>query len=456
MKTYSRISLIFVALILVFTLFFGVTGVAQAADFDNDGTIGPNEVIDDDLFLNGNTVAMAGTINGNLVAAGNTVTVSGTVNGDAFIFGNTLLVEEGAVITGNLFFGGQTANVAGSVRNSVFGGSTSVTFGPSSVVSGNVYYGGFQIETLPGASVGRDLYTGVYQATLNGNINGSLKMGGSSLVLGGPIGGDATIDVSGSTSGYTPSFPGIPGVTSIQASGITMTEGATIGGTLTYTADQPTVGQNAAPTVVYQTPVPYGEDGYRVPSTPMARFRISWVGGVLAEFIKLMALGALALWLIPVIMRKTSDALGDKPWYALGYGFLIDLISVVAAIMLPLLFIGIGIMVALISLGGLTNIWCGSIATAFCLVLMAFAFLVFTGSVLVVCYTVGDLLLTKVAPAVNGKKWLAMLCGVAIFVLVTRIPVIGWLIGLASGFLGIGAMWLAWRKTVKPAGITTP
>ena len=62
--------LIFVLpIILIFTLSFGIANPAQAVEFDDDGIVTADEVIDDDLFITGDNVKIDGTINGDLIAA---------------------------------------------------------------------------------------------------------------------------------------------------------------------------------------------------------------------------------------------------------------------------------------------------------------------------------------------------------------------------------------------------
>jgi len=45
----------------------------------------------------------------------------------------------------------------------------------------------------------------------------------------------------------------------------------------------------------------------------------------------------------------------------------------------------------------------------------------------------------------------ALVIGVLIYVLVSSIPIIGLLIGLAATLIGVGAMWLAYQAWRKPA-----
>ena len=85
--------------------------------------VGPNEVINDDLY-----------------AVGGTITVEGTVNGDLGAFGGTITVTGLAV--------GGTVVINGPVREDVLVGGGTMTVGPA-------------------AQVGRDLYLGAVPAPIS-------------------------------------------------------------------------------------------------------------------------------------------------------------------------------------------------------------------------------------------------------------------------------------------------
>ena len=55
--------------------------------------IGAGDVIDDDLFLTGETVEMNGTVNGDLFATGQRITINGEVNGNLFVSGSDITLN---------------------------------------------------------------------------------------------------------------------------------------------------------------------------------------------------------------------------------------------------------------------------------------------------------------------------------------------------------------------------
>ena len=90
-------------------------------------------------------------------------------------------------------------------------------------------------------------------------------------------------------------------------------------------------------------------------------------------------------------------------------------------------------------------------------VVTIFTLLVSYGSKLVVAYLGGVWLYQKMAPQADtgkyGHKFLGLLIGVLIYVILRGIPILGWFVGLAATLVGVGAMWLYFRsmRPVKPA-----
>lgn len=250
---------------LMLSMVFNITKPVQASYFDNDGVIGADEVIDDDVFIGADQVIVDGEVNGFLAAAGNTVTINGVINGDAFLVGNQITVSKDAVITGNLFVGCQNATVAGEVNGSLLGGSASMIVSEGANIGRNVYYGGFSLETKPGTATGRDLYAGLYQAVLDGKIGRNANLDAGAVELNGAVGGDVQVDLGTSTENelQTPPTFFFPGMgTTMPAPikpGLRVSPEAKIGGKLVYTASFKELASiNAKPAngIVYQTPVP--------------------------------------------------------------------------------------------------------------------------------------------------------------------------------------------------------
>ncbi|MDK2980396.1 MAG: hypothetical protein PWQ55_743 [Chloroflexota bacterium] len=453
-----------ISLSLVALMVFGIVGTAYAAEFPQGETIPAATTVDDDVFLSGNNVVVDGTVNGILFAAGQTVTLNGTVNGDAFLFGETIVVSEGAVVTGNLFTGAAEITVNGSVEGSVFGGSSAMNLEKEAIVARNLFYGGFSLTTVEGSSVGRDLYLGAYQGLLSGMVDRNLNVGVAALQLNGSVGGDVVVDMgegsdttqSGDWMNYNPYVSKY--VETVLEPGLSVGDHATIGGKSTFigTVDETSqLSPVTADSVVYQTPVPAVSDGNRAPFDGNVRpFNRHFSGGfmwgkalsVVQSLIKLFVLGALALWLLRKPFMKLVDAAYREPMKSMGWGFVLIAVGVLGALIVPLVFIMIGVLVGFLSLGSLLGFWFGLIGSALGLAFLAFFFAVFTVSKVVAAYMFGKWLMKAVFKQNEEKVWLNLLVGVFLYVLIRAIPVVGWLAGLAATLIGAGSLWLAWSN----------
>lgn len=452
-KRSSSILAIVLTLILVLTFTFGSVHPAQAADIRNTGTLPAGETVDDDLILSGDQVQVDGTVNGMLIAAGQTVILNGTINGDAVLVGRTIIVSDKAVIKGNLFTGGQTVTVNGQVTGSIAAGSSSMILG--SKVGSNVYYGGYSLETAQSSAVDRGLYFGGYQAVLKGSIARDLQASAGAVELDGPVGGSATLRVASPGQKAEPVFfgpysaqmpPSIP-------TGLRIGPNATIGGKLVYTSQaNQDAAIKAAPAggIVYQTPVPTERDqrATRV-NQPVVPF-FNGIVNFIRNFVSLLILGLLAVWLLPIVTRGASDIVRAKPAASAGYGLLTIIVAYVGAFLTALLLLGFGLFLTILTLGGLSRVVFGLGFSSLGLAVTAFTMLVIYASKLVVAYLAGDLILAAAAPELKGRRYWAIAIGVLLYAIIRSIPILGWVIEILVVITGVGAMWLYYRSLRGP------
>jgi hypothetical protein len=456
-RSPSSILFVVMTLVLVITIAFGSVSPAQAAEIRRGGVLNSGETIDDDLIISGNQVQVDGTVNGMLIAAGQTVTLNGTINGDAFLFGQDVIVAKNAVIQGNLFSGARTVVVYGEVTGSIAGGAASMQL--SGKVGRNIYFGGYSLETQPGSTAARGLYFGGYQAILKGSIAKDLNASAGAVQLDGSVGGNVQLDVAPTGHDQNMNFYGPYGAqlpTSIP-SGLRIGPEAKIGGKLVYTssANQDTA-VKAAPAggIVYQTPVPNERTNrpYPVVVRPVMPV-LSWMFNFARNFITLLVLGLLAVWLLPLVARNTSEMVRAKPAESAGYGLLTIIVGYIGAFFAALIILALGLFFTVVTLGGLSRVIFGIGFSGLSLVVTAFTLLVSYASKLVVAYLVGDLILAGAAPNLNGRRYWAIALGVLIYALIRSIPFLGWIVGIIVTIIGVGAMWLYYRsrRTQSPA-----
>ncbi len=440
--------------LLVMPYVFSTASPAQAAEIRRSGVLNANETIDDDLVISGEQVRVDGTVNGLLLAGGTTVTLNGTVNGDALLFGRDVIVSDKAVITGNLFAGAQTVTVHGQVKGSILGGAGSMVTG--SKVGRNIYFGGYNLETQPASSVDRGLYFGGYQAILNGSIARNLNASAGAVQLDGSVGGEMRVDVSSPGQAqpqlywfgsYGSQLP--PSI----APGLRIGPDAKIKGQLVYTSQtNQSSAIQAAPSggIVYQTPAPRqtGQGGTVVVRTVSPV--VNWMFARAREFFTLLVLGLLGVWLAPVIFNRANEIARAKPAESAGVGLAAIIVGYVAALMTAVFILAFGLFFTIITLGGLSQVIFGIGFSGLALVVTAFTLVVSFVSKLVVAYLVGDLILAGTAPAIQGRRYWAIVIGVFLYTLIRSIPFLGWLIGLIVTIIGVGALWLLYRSRQTP------
>jgi len=449
---------------LVFMLVLSAVGTVNAAEFPKGETILANETIDDDVFISGENVVIDGIVNGIVFAGGETVTLNGTVNGDAFLFGETIIVSNSAVINGNLVVIGTNNSMNGSVSGSFFSGSMAMVFEKDAAVGRNFYFGGFSLTAEEGSVVGKDLLSGAYQNILSGEIVRDLKVGAEAVELNGSIGGNAVIEVGDSSArDIEDSMAGMQFnpylnqyVPVIVEPGLRVSDSASVAGKLTYTSlinQTSALEKIASGTVIYKTPVPEDADNAHLNYSasevqPFSRNSRSFVWRTAAmsaarNFIKLMALGALALWLLGKPFTKVVDAAYKEPLKAMGWGFVVIAVGFLSTLILPLVFIMVGVIISFVSLGSLSYVWFGLVGLAYLLISALFIFTVFTLSKLITAYMFGKWIMKAVFKETEEKAWLNLLIGVFLFIIIRAIPFIGWIAALAAIMIGTGAFWLA-------------
>jgi len=412
--------------------------VPTARAFEGRGgdviVIKADEVIDDDLYVGASEFTLDGTVKGDLVVGGGTIEINGTVEGDLIAVGQSVVingtVEDDARIAGYaLLVGGQ--------------------------VTDDLLAAGFSLENESGSNVGGDLLFGGYQALLAGDVRGTADLAGGAVEIAGAIGGNANVDVGGAEPGewMPPGFPFAPGMPPVLSvpTGLTVDESASIGGDLNYTANA----KVAIPSGVVAGDVDFtryvpevGErPEVRAPSPALLVGR--WFVRQLRRLTTLLLVGALMMWLVPGWTRKVTSIVQTRPLPSLGWGVvaiaafvLVMLVLIIATVLLAIVF-------GIVTLGELA----GRFATLGGIVMstVAFGFSITWAYVtrIVVSLLLGQLIFRLFKSTAAEHRWWPMLLGVLIFVIITAIPVLGWLATLATVLLGLGAVWLWGRDWLK-------
>jgi cytoskeletal protein CcmA (bactofilin family) len=455
---------ILLAFAMVSTLALTGAQTVRAMEIDNDGKVGADEVINDDLVLTQDIVEMAGTVNGNLIAFGSTVTISGTVNGDIIAGGS--IVNITGTVNGNVFAMGGEVLIDGKVEGSLFFGGNTLTVGPNARVGSNMYAAGFSISLQPGSVVTRDIAAVGYQAILAGEIGRDVRADLGAFELSGKVGRNIILTVGEPTENqeemaYTNFMP-YSHVARLIPVGIHILSGATIGGKLDYYSPvEQAAGIQATPEggVVYHykpsenagnvKDLKDAKQNFTVPIIDFGGMFMGYVFGVIREFLTLVLLGALAVWLIPSLLTRTAGTLRAKPLPSLGWGFLVLVLGVVGMIMAFFLIIMLGLAIGVVTLFGLMGVIFSIGFSATGLFMALFLALAQYGSKLVVALLIGDWFLRLFRKDYSASAFWPLLLGILMMVLVDALPILGTLAGFFVALFGLGAIWLVFRDWWK-------
>lgn len=344
----------------------------------------------------GNDVSVGSgeTINDDLYVAGGTITLDGTVNGSLIVAGGTVSVA--GTVSRDVMVAGGTINLSGHVGGSIraAGGNISIS-GP---VEQDTVIAGGMVDIGSKASVGRDLVLAGGTATVAGPIGRNVTLGSGTLTLRSKVGGN----IKGNVDHLT-------------------LDGAQVAGNLDYTSAnqvQLVNGAHVAGTITRHQPTARGDGGNAF---------LGW----LRALIGIAALGLIFLFLLPRLSTRSIDTLRAQPWLSLGIGAAIVVATPIVAVIIFIigLLIG-GWWLALL----LIPIWILACALGY----------------VVSAFLTGRLVFARLGWGAYADV-LALLAGLLILAIVTVIPIIGWLVGLAAVAFGLGALGMATTQLIRPA-----
>lgn len=386
--------------------------------------VGPGEVVPDDLYAAGETVRIEGTVLGDLVAVGREVIVEGTVEGD-------------------LLAAGQSVTVTGTVGDDVRIAGQILRLGPEARVGDDLVAAGFSLEAEPGSVLGGTAVVFGYQALLAGEVGEGMRGALAALELAGPILGDVEVEV-GAEGDAAPVFWPTPVPVPSVRPGLTLADGARIGGDLSYESPDPgeiASGAEVAGEVTHREVAAPGKE------RPSAAER---AGDALRRLVALLLVGGLLLLVAPGWTAGLADAVRAKPLPALGWGVVFLAASLATALVLAL---AIALLAAVLGVATLTGLVMAVVGTGILAelglvigVLLVCAYL----PPVVVGLAGGRMALIRSGPrgaspaagASRGRGFAAFALGALVLVLLGLVPILGRLVGILVLLLGLGALWL--------------
>ncbi len=405
----------------------GLTAWAFDGRSGNVVTIDTDQVIDDDLYVAARTFTLNGTVKGDLVVVGSTIEINGTVEGDLIAAGQSVVVN--GTVKDDARIAGYALTVGGQVMDDLLAA-------------------GFSLEDKPESKVGGDLVFVGYQARLAGDVGRNVKVNGGAVELAGAVGGNVSVDVGGNEpstgmpTGF-PFYPGLPTVPSVRG-GLTVDEGARIAGNLKYTANVKASipsGVVAGNTDFTQY-VPEVKPTAERPAPGLAARVGTWFVRQLRRLITLLLVGALMMWLVPEWTRKIAGIVQTKPLPSLGWGVVAIAAFVLLMLVLVIVTIVLAIVFGIVTLGELAGRFVTLGGLALGATGLGFSLVWTYVTRIAISLLLGQLIFRLFKSQAAEHRWWPMLLGVVVFVIITAIPVLGWLATLATVLLGLGAVWL--------------
>ncbi|MDQ3966369.1 MAG: polymer-forming cytoskeletal protein [Actinomycetota bacterium] len=393
--------------------------------------IGPDEVIEDDLYVFANEVVVDGTIRGDLVAFGSNITVDGTVEED-------------------LTAAGQTVEIGGTVDDDARVAGQALLLSQDALVSDDLIAAAFSLENEPDSAIGGTLIYAGYQALLSGTIDEDVDVAANALELDGEVGGDVDAEVDGEDGAPQPSlFMPTPRVQMPTVEpGLTLTGLARVGGNLTYEssdeADISPAARIGGELVRTERPAEEEKPTGTVADAVLDNLR---------SLVELVLVGLLLMWLAPYWTRRLADTIQARPLSTLGWGVLGFIVFVALGVAILLVTILLAVIFGFLTLGSVVLLIIGlGLLVEGALVLAFFISTSYLAQI-VVSFLVGRLLLGRVLPNRAAGRVLPLIVGLILYVVLRAIPVLGILVGLIVVLLGLGALfnaiWTVFRR--RPA-----
>ena len=449
MQIPSKKLLVPIALAISLALVLVIKLPAKASIFSNKGVIEAGEVIDDDLFISHDTVTMDGTVNGDLFISSNNITVNGTVNGNLIITGAR--VEVKGTINGSLVFAGQSMLVDGPVSGSIYAAGAAIHLGPNAHVKRNIYSAGYHLEIAEGAQVERDVRFVGAQALLYGSVGQDAVIEADALEIAGNIGRDVYAKIGDPREDPFPTqslpFFQYPNAPQTVPYGLRVSESAQIGGKIKYSSViEQTSAIKATPELGVEFTLAKKTTPGQKDKVDPAQALVLWVIGRVRLIATLAVLSILMVWLLPGFLPRISDQAGAAPLRATGWGVVVLAGGFTLAFVSAIAIVMIGILIGIVSLGGLAQAVFGLGFSSLGLAFALFMFVIQYGSKLIVSHLGGKWLLKRLSPAYAEHRFWPLILGILIYVPLNGIPVLGWLIGLVTTLIGLGAIWLLYRE----------
>ena len=381
---------VLITAISLFAVMFLFPVSAHAGKLHRANTVPAEQIIDNDVFLTGQTPVVSGTVNGDVFIVGSDVTINGEVNGTVFVVADNL-------------------NLPGKVNGNLYAAAVELTQLADGQIGRSLYALTLSLITEPGSSIGRDLNAVAMSAKMQGQIERST----TAIIGPWELFKILRDTVNQNIIGFVPNQP------SLAKSNL---ENVSFRATSSHRAMM------------------------RVANDPKSSDLVNWLLTALKSFLNFLIVGGLMIWIFPRQFQGWAEKVKKEPLAAAGYGAVV----LINGYLLPglILFLLFGLLLGLIYISLPSLAWpvfwagLGMLVTLFTLFQAVVTFL----SKAIVAYLAGTFISSKVAPGALQYRVLSLLLGLLIYVPLAAIPYLGTFVGLVVTLLGLGAIWLARKQ----------
>ena len=270
--------------------------------------VSSEEVVNDDLYVAGETVIIDGRINGDVWAVARSVTVNGMVSGSVNV------AAERVDVYGDV---GQSVRAAGN-RLRIVGN-----------VARDVIVGANEVEIASPVGVARDFIFGANTVHVNTLIQGDIKGSGVSVSIRN----------------------GVEGSVELWIDTLTLLPTANIQGDLIYRSENVADIQSGAQILGDNTHIPVAREEE---FSPIERFSSSGLGiiGSVLGFLMAFVAGVVLIFIAPSRLTSVVESIRTRPGACLGWGAIVLIATPIAATIVLITVIGMSVsLITLILLG---------------------------------------------------------------------------------------------------------
>ena len=342
------------------------------------------------------TVASGEVVDGDLYVAGGNIIIDGAVNGDIFGVGQSLTIN--GSVDGGVSFVGQRMTVNGDIAHGARLAGQTIS------VSGNIgrdlVAAGVDVIVTSTARIGSDLILAGGTARIDGRINGDIRGSADTVTVADGVGGEVELGIDK----------------------LTITSAANIQGNLTYTSDNKANIQSGAKvggTTIHKLPE------VKKPARFFAAGLASKTIGKVLGFLMIFVIGIIIIYAATRRITSMAGSIRTNPWQSLGWGALILFATPVAAIIVIATVIGLPVGLIALALYGIA-IYLSQIPVAL---------------------LIGRLIIRQ-SRELESKGLMvgALALGLAILLILSLIPFVGWLVWLFTAMFGLGTLVTSVRR----------